>query len=235
MLAREFQMHELWRERRVFSKAEAWIDILFTVRYSEEPETVQLGFKTMICHRGESLKSIETWAMRWGWSKSKVVRFFGMLKNRNAIETHNETQTTRLVVCNYEAYNKPRNGNGTQVERKPKRTRNAFGTHSETEEESKKVKKDEIKKSIGATPPAVSVFRKYANRYPNKTWYKDIHDTVGTADPDLEFWGEVVHAYIGAGWNPTNVSNMLEFYKAREIPKPGKPTAPKPAAHRIIA
>lgn len=74
-----------------------------------------------------------------------------MLKNRNAIETHNETVTTRLIVCNYNAYNKQRNGNETQAERKPKRKRNACETQTETEEEGKESKK--VKKEVVATPP----------------------------------------------------------------------------------
>jgi len=148
MLSRKLLSNELWKERRVFSKAEAWIDILFTVRYSEKPDSVPFGYNTLICHRGESLKSIETWAMRWGWSKSKTVRFFGMLKKRNMIETQSETVTTRLTVCNYELYNKHRNAKETQVKRKPERKRNGSGTQTETEEEGSKEssKKDEIKK-----------------------------------------------------------------------------------------
>jgi len=162
MLSRKFMENELWRERREFSKAEAWIDILFTVRYSREPEKVNIGYRKFLCHRGESLKSVETWAMRWGWSKSKVVRFFGMLKNRNAIETQNETVTTRLKVCNYEHYNKLRNDIGTQVERKPKRKRNANETQSETEEEGNKgIKKKEY--NIYSAD-----FLIFWDKYPNK-------------------------------------------------------------------
>lgn len=178
-LWRRFQTNELWMEPRVFSKAEAWIDILFEVRYHEKPVKVQFGYKTIICHRGESLNSIETWAYRWGWSKSKVVRFFGMLKNRNAIETHSETQTTRLIVCNYNAYNNLRNGNGTQAVRKPERTRNARGTHSETEEEGKESNNVNKGKTTGATPPKVGEkeilwkpteedFEKLWSKYPRK-------------------------------------------------------------------
>jgi len=155
MLSRKLLSNELWRERRVFSKAEAWIDILFTVRYSQEPERVNIGYQKFICHRGESLKSTETWAMRWGWSKSKVVRFFGMLKKRNMIETQSETVTTRLTVCNYKLYNKLRNANETQVKRKPERKRNASETQAETEEESKIDNKD--KKVKKTTTPKLSL------------------------------------------------------------------------------
>ena len=155
MLSRRFLQNELWNERRVFSKAEAWIDILFTVQYGEDPFPVPFGYKKLICYRGQALKSIETWAKRWNWSKSKVVRFFGMLKNRKMIRTESETQTTRLIVCNYEAYNKPRNTNGTTTETQTERTRNARGTHAETVEEGnkdKKENKDKNKEEKTTTP-----------------------------------------------------------------------------------
>ena len=85
-----------------------------------------------------------------------------MLKNRNAIETHNETITTRLIVCNYKDYNKRRNGNGTETERKPERTRNGRGTQTETEEERNKGNKDNkvIKRKV-FSPPSVEEVKEY--------------------------------------------------------------------------
>ena len=62
------------------------------------------------------------------------------------------------------------------------------------------------------------MFRENAHRYPPKAWYTKIAETVGEKPEDLEFWGQVVLAYIGLGWNPGNVSNMLAYYEKREIP-----------------
>lgn len=72
------------------------------------------------------------------------------------------------------------------------------------------------------TPPAIKVFRENAHRYPAKSWYTEVDDVVGRSPPDLELWGKVVKAYVGNGWNPTNVRNMLDFFKRREIPPPAK-------------
>ena len=68
------------------------------------------------------------------------------------------------------------------------------------------------------TPEAVKVFRSNACRYPAKSWYDDVDEAVGDGQADLDFWGKVVKAWVGLGWNPTNVSGMLEFYGRREIP-----------------
>lgn len=78
-----------------------------------------------------------------------------------------------------------------------------------------------------ATPPAVKVFREMAHRYPAKSWYQDIDLEVGDDPDELELWGKVVKAYVGLGWNPTNVKVMLEFYQRGEIPTvkgQGKPS-----------
>jgi hypothetical protein len=76
------------------------------------------------------------------------------------------------------------------------------------------------------TPPAVQVFRENAHRYPPKAWYDDIAATVSEGEAELARWGAVVKAYVGCGWNPTNVSGMLGFFQRGEIPKPGKRAPP---------
>ena len=68
------------------------------------------------------------------------------------------------------------------------------------------------------TPEAVKVFRENAHRYPPKAWYSKIADAVGEEPAALDLWGQVVLAYIGLGWNPGNVKNMLAYYEKREIP-----------------
>lgn len=62
------------------------------------------------------------------------------------------------------------------------------------------------------------MFRENAHRYPAKSWYERIANAVGEDPDDLKFWGQVVFDYVGKGWNPTNVLNMLEFYEKGETP-----------------
>ena len=99
------------------------------------------------------------------------------------------------------------------------------------------VKRSEVKRSEGKpgrkpatppTPPAVTAYRENANRYPPKSWYKQIADTVGEKPDDLGFWAMVVHAYVGNGWNPGNAKGMLEFYERREIPASNSKPQPRP-------
>jgi len=130
-LSRKFLESPLYGEKRVFSKAEAWIDILFNVRWGNEPQRVIIGNKVLICNRGESLKSLDTWAKRWGWSKFKVRAVLKLFESEKMIELKNETVTTRLIVVNYSKYQDPANASKTEE----KRIENASKTHPKPEEQ----------------------------------------------------------------------------------------------------
>ena len=117
----------------------AWVDIILEVNYKSK--SVRIGNKILTCERGQSVNSLATWAKRWGWHKSRVRRFFSLLRQDNMIVTKSETQTTRLTVCNYGAYNDPWHTDETNV----KRRRHAADTQLTPTKEGKKVIKKETK------------------------------------------------------------------------------------------
>ena len=128
-LYRKIQDNKLWKKKRVFSEAEAWIDILMEAQHSEQQQEVLLGMAVIECGYAQSLNSIKTWAKRWGWSMSRVTRFFKLLKNENMIETENVKKTTRLTVCNYSRYDPKRIASELQSNRE----RNASEKQSVTD------------------------------------------------------------------------------------------------------
>lgn len=71
-------------------------------------------------------------------------------------------------------------------------------------------------------PPAVTRYREMAHRFPNKSLYGDIEATVGDKPADLDRWGAVVKAWIGKGYNPSNLTGMLDTFRRGEMPG-GKP------------
>jgi len=83
----------------------------------------------------------------------------------------------------------------------------------------KKKRKRQPSKTKTPVPEAVKVFRANAHCYPPKAWFPKIAETVGEKPADLEFWGQVVFAYVGLGWNRNNAKNMLDYYEKREIPE----------------
>ena len=115
---RKLRDHPFWRERRKFSKAEAWLDILMSARWSEEPEKLVYGNHVIECKRGQVCYSLSTWAERWQWSRSAVHRFFKVGTAMGHITTENVQNAVRLTVVNYESYQSERNLSETQVKRK---------------------------------------------------------------------------------------------------------------------
>lgn len=128
--------HWLYTEKRVFSKFEAWNDILLTVNYTDAKTIIKGSIYEV--KRGQSILSLDSWSKRWNWDKSKVRRFLNTLQLDNMIVIKSDTVTTQLTVCNYESYQGERNADETQVKRK----RNASETHATPIEERKKENKE---------------------------------------------------------------------------------------------
>ena len=117
-----------------------------------------------------------------------------------------------------------------------------IGTKCSASKNTSKNTSKNISKEIAATPPpgktidsdqtpeAVKVYRSVARRYPDKSTWLEIGGTVGGEPSDLEFWRDVVAAYIRCGWNKLNVDGMLKFYRDRRIPTTEKVTAQKEIA-----
>ena len=175
-LWRKVQKNFLWKEKRVFSKAEAWIDILMEVRHSEEPETIIIKNKILKCYYAESLYSLETWADRWNWTRSKVKRFLVLLSSPGCsmIVTKSETVTTRLKVINYDVYAGMRNADETEVKRK----RNASETQVDTNKNVKNVKNEKNKYSVS--------FSSFWNEYPVKKGKGSAYKSWIKKKPDID-------------------------------------------------
>jgi hypothetical protein len=167
-LFRSFFENPLWTKPRAFSEAEAWIDILYAVRWKDEPEQIVIGCKLFECNRGESLKSLETWKSRWHWnSRRRVSLFLKLLEKMGQIRLTNETVTTRLFVINYKRYQDYGHASDTGLDTRAERERNASGTRAVTEEEPKKEIKEEHKKESLVREEAHSPsFDAFWNAYP---------------------------------------------------------------------
>lgn len=82
-------------------------------------------------------------------------------------------------------------------------------------------------------PKAILVFRVNAHRYPAKAWWERTEEIVGEAEEDLDFWGLVVFHYVGEGWSPVNVANMLRFFQEGRVPgRPDLNREPRTVDHR---
>lgn len=114
-LSRKFFEHELWLEPRVFSRAEAFADLLRRVRFEANTCTMLMGAQSITIERGEVAASVRFLAEKWGWSKNKVDKFLdylvtnGMITRRKPCAYGNGTVTrtapTIIKLCNFDKYN----------------------------------------------------------------------------------------------------------------------------------
>ena len=171
---RSIKDHWLYTEKRVFSRFEAWNDILLTVNYSDA-QTLIKG-KLYNVKRGESILSLDSWAKRWGWEKSSVRRFLKLLENESMVVLDSDNVTTRLTVCKYESYQDERNADETR--KKLKRNSNEIQTTPIKEEEEEQEEKRKV--FIKPTTEEVQQYMKeiqyngdaeyFVNYYQSKGW-----------------------------------------------------------------
>ncbi len=116
-LYRKFFDNYLWQQNRVFSKAEAWIDLLQTARYKNELTKKLIDDRLVEWGRGQLIGSYRFLAKRWNWkSPSKVKNFLKLLEKEGQIITDTEHHLTRITICNYDNYNPDKNNQGSSEE-----------------------------------------------------------------------------------------------------------------------
>lgn len=119
---RNFFEGKYWKQKRVFSQAEAWIDLIRTARFEIEPETRILSSGRYITiKRGEIHASIRFLAERWSWGTDKVKRFLDAAISEQAIERRTEQGESIITLLNYDIYN-PVGDESQTPNRTPNRT-----------------------------------------------------------------------------------------------------------------
>lgn len=110
-LSRKLFRNFLWKEERELSRFEAWLDMIQQAKFATE--TAMVEGRCLSVRRGDLVASVRYLAQRWRWSRSRVERFLNLLKEQAMIETRTETGVNVITLCNYEAYNNPRDTDGT--------------------------------------------------------------------------------------------------------------------------
>lgn len=102
-LYRSFFNNPLWNERREFSRAEAWLDLIQLAQYCD---TVVVVKSRMIeLQRGQLVGSRRFFEERWQWSNSKVDNYLKILELQNMIKRTNANKITIVTLCNFDIYN----------------------------------------------------------------------------------------------------------------------------------
>ena len=165
-LHRKLKDHWLWSSD---NRLKWWIDILLTVNY--EHKSVLIKGTLIDCDRGQSVKSLQNWASDWNVSKKTVSDFFKLLKKDNMLLTENMKITTRITVCNFDAYNDTVNATETLSKREVNATETPSKRERSTNNKNKELKKiEEYNKKPIFSEEIIFVFDSIKNNFPEKTW-----------------------------------------------------------------
>lgn len=107
-LYRSIRKHWIWSDPVKF---QWWVDILLEANH--KPQKVLIGDQLIECKRGQSAKSMCTWAKRWRVDRGQVRRFFKLLESDQMATIKTTSKTTMITICNYESYQDHRPSKGT--------------------------------------------------------------------------------------------------------------------------
>lgn len=113
----------LWKEKREFSRAEAWLDLIQLARFEANSTKEVINGQVVEYGLGERPLSLRLLADRWQWSKNRVDKFLDLLVSERMIikrtafgtakgtadgtgeGTEIRTRHTVISICNYASYN----------------------------------------------------------------------------------------------------------------------------------
>ena len=101
-LHRKILEHPFYKEKRKFSKLEAWIDLLLQANHKDNKFI--LGNEMVEVEKGSFITSELKLMERWGWGKSKLRTFLKMLEDDNMIVKKTDRKKTTITICNYCVY-----------------------------------------------------------------------------------------------------------------------------------
>ncbi len=104
-LDRKFFNNPLWKEARVYSKAEAWLDLIQMARFEASAELV--NGKMIEVQRGEIPASRRFLELRWQWGSTRVSNFLKILVQQGMLSQRKSKGQTILTLSNCDSYNKP--------------------------------------------------------------------------------------------------------------------------------
>ncbi|EOA9122083.1 DnaD domain protein [Staphylococcus aureus] len=114
---RSIQNHWLFKEKRTFSKYEAWIYLLMEANHSKAK--VPIGNQIVTVERGQRLTSILTLSDLFNWSRFKVKTFLDLLESDGMLEVKTTSKYTLITIVNYDFYQSEQGRNQHQNDIKP--------------------------------------------------------------------------------------------------------------------
>ncbi|MTI49444.1 MAG: DNA replication protein DnaD [Firmicutes bacterium] len=98
-LHREIQDHWLYKEKRKFSKYEAWIDLLLMANHTDKK--VLIGNELILVKRGQLITSELKLMKKWDWSKTKLRSFLDLLEKDGMAIKESDSKKTTITIVKY--------------------------------------------------------------------------------------------------------------------------------------
>lgn len=117
-LFRSIKNHWLWKESRVKTHFEAWVDLLLRASHNDQKEPVGVDFITV--KRGQVLTSQLQLSKEWFWSRKKVNHFLMVLQKDGMLVVNASSKWSMITICNYATYQNT--GTSKEHQRNIKRT-----------------------------------------------------------------------------------------------------------------
>jgi hypothetical protein len=97
--------HFLFKERRVFSRFEAWLDLIQLASFTDG-QTEIINGKALVRNRGEIIASMRWLSTRWSWkSLHKVIDFIELLRSHEMVVVDKENGISKIRLVNFERHN----------------------------------------------------------------------------------------------------------------------------------
>lgn len=102
LLHRSLLENWVWEKGRTFSRAEAWIDLIFLVNFAEG--THRIDNEVLPVPPGSRYTTVKELCERWRWSNTKVTNFLRLLETDKMIVINHDKKKTLLTLVNWEKY-----------------------------------------------------------------------------------------------------------------------------------
>ncbi|EWU65214.1 primosome subunit DnaD [Staphylococcus aureus W48969] len=157
---RSIQNHWLFKEKRTFSKFEAWIYLLMEANHSKAK--VPIGNQIVTVERGQRLTSILTLSDLFNWSRFKVKTFLDLLESDGMLEVKTTSKYTLITIVNYDFYQSEQGRNQHQNDIKPTSKQHQSNIKSTTNQQqintNKNVKNGDNVKNVNNEKKKVTAF-----------------------------------------------------------------------------
>src|SRR5665648_46695 len=183
---RHIKDHWIWKSDH---RLKWWLDILLTVNHADTK--ILIKGNLIECKRGQSVRSLETWAKDWNVTKKTVKDFFMLLQKDSMLVYESIQISTRITVCNYDNYQTEVNGTDTQRKRKVNGEYTETTPKQEGKEGIKNEKKEKKEKKIES--PSIPEFIEFQN------YALENDPSVNIKKLELKY-----KAWVVAGWKDGN-------------------------------